>query len=83
MRDVLHAEWTKFRSVRGWLIGIVLAPLLTVLLGALTASGAYCSTGPGPGLPVALACTSPIGPFTNSTGGQAPLQAKSADLTSV
>jgi hypothetical protein len=66
MRDVLHAEWTKFRSVRGWLIGIALAPLLTVLLGALTASGAYCSTGPGPGLPVALACTSPIGP-----GGQA------------
>jgi ABC-type transport system involved in multi-copper enzyme maturation permease subunit len=66
MKDLLHAEWTKFRTVRGWVIGILLAPLLTVLLGALTASGAYCSTGPGPGLPVALACTSPIGP-----GGQA------------
>jgi hypothetical protein len=62
----LRSEWTKFRTVRGWVIGIVLAPVLTVLLGALTASGSQCGIGPGPGLQVELACTSPIGP-----GGQA------------
>jgi ABC-type transport system involved in multi-copper enzyme maturation permease subunit len=63
---LLRSEWTKFRTVRGWVIGILLAPVLTVLLGVLTASGNQCGIGPGPGLPVELACTSPIGP-----GGQA------------
>ena len=29
---LLRAEWTKFRSVRGWVIGMILAALLTVLL---------------------------------------------------
>src|SRR5580658_4019296 len=66
MRYLLHAEWTKLRTVRGWIIGILLVPLVTVLLGALTASGNQCGMGPGPGLPVELACISPIGP-----GGQA------------
>jgi ABC-type transport system involved in multi-copper enzyme maturation permease subunit len=36
---LLHAEWTKFRTVRGWVIGMLVAALLTVLLGLLTASG--------------------------------------------
>jgi ABC-type transport system involved in multi-copper enzyme maturation permease subunit len=66
MKNLLHAEWTKLRTVRGWIIGLLLVPLVTVLLGALTASGNQCGIGPGPGLPVELACTSPIGP-----GGQA------------
>ncbi|HXL89366.1 MAG TPA: hypothetical protein VN969_10395, partial [Streptosporangiaceae bacterium] len=66
MRNLLRAEWTKLRTVRGWVIGMLLIPLVTVLLGALTASGNQCGIGPGPGLPVELACTSPIGP-----GGQA------------
>jgi ABC-type transport system involved in multi-copper enzyme maturation permease subunit len=66
MTELLLSEWTKFRTVRGWVTGILLAPVLTVLLGALTASGNQCGIGPGPGLPVELACTSPIGP-----GGQA------------
>ncbi len=30
---VLRAEWTKFRTVRGWVIGMVVAALVTVLLG--------------------------------------------------
>jgi ABC-type transport system involved in multi-copper enzyme maturation permease subunit len=36
---LLHAEWTKFRTVRGWVIGMILAALLTVLVGLLTAAG--------------------------------------------
>ena len=50
---LLHAEWTKFRTVRGWVIGMILAALLTVLIGLLTASGSNigCQNGPnGPPL---------------------------------
>jgi ABC-type transport system involved in multi-copper enzyme maturation permease subunit/regulation of enolase protein 1 (concanavalin A-like superfamily) len=62
----LRAEWIKFRTVRGWLIGLLLVPVLTVLLGWFTGSSNFCSVGPGPGMPVAVACSSPIGP-----GGEA------------
>jgi ABC-type transport system involved in multi-copper enzyme maturation permease subunit len=49
---LVHAEWTKFRSVRGWVIGMVVAALLTVLLGLLTTIGASigCQTNNGPPL---------------------------------
>jgi ABC-type transport system involved in multi-copper enzyme maturation permease subunit len=50
LRDAVRAEWTKFRSVRGWLVGLVLAVLLLVLFSYLQAHGkhtGYC-TGPGP-----------------------------------
>jgi ABC-type transport system involved in multi-copper enzyme maturation permease subunit len=63
---LLHSEWTKFRTVRGWVIALVAVTLLTVGLSLLTASGSICSYGPFPGQPVALACTNPIGP-----GGEA------------
>lgn len=33
---VLHAEWTKFRTVRSWLIGMVAAALLLLLFAVLT-----------------------------------------------
>jgi hypothetical protein len=32
---VLHAEWTKFRTVRGWVIGMVAAALMVVLVAVL------------------------------------------------
>jgi ABC-type transport system involved in multi-copper enzyme maturation permease subunit len=63
--QLLHAEWTKFRTVRGWVIGMMVAALVTVLLGVLTAAGSHCSVGPFPGQP-AEACTEPVGP-----GGEA------------
>jgi hypothetical protein len=34
---LLHAEWTKFRTVRGWVTGMVAAALLVVLVALLTA----------------------------------------------
>jgi ABC-type transport system involved in multi-copper enzyme maturation permease subunit len=64
--QLLRAEWTKFRTVRGWLIGMAAAALVTVGLGLLTASGSHCSVGPFPGQPVALPCSAPLGP-----GGEA------------
>jgi ABC-type transport system involved in multi-copper enzyme maturation permease subunit len=45
---VLRAEWTKFRTVRGWVIGMIVALLVTVLAGLLAASGTRTSCrGPG------------------------------------
>jgi ABC-type transport system involved in multi-copper enzyme maturation permease subunit len=35
--QLLHAEWTKFRTVRGWVAGLVLAALVTAGLGVFIA----------------------------------------------
>ncbi len=34
--QLLHAEWTKFRTVRGWVAGLVAAALMMVLVALLT-----------------------------------------------
>jgi ABC-type transport system involved in multi-copper enzyme maturation permease subunit len=46
---VLRAEWTKFRTVRGWIIAIVLGALLMVAWGLLVANGnnVGCQAGTG------------------------------------
>src|SRR5689334_18960070 len=36
---LLHAEWTKFRTVRGWVIAMVIAAALTAAVGLYAASG--------------------------------------------
>jgi ABC-type transport system involved in multi-copper enzyme maturation permease subunit len=61
----LRAEWTKFRTIRGWVIGMVVAAVLTVFFGVFVAGNA--SVGCGPTLSGA-ACIPmvPIGP-----GGEA------------
>jgi ABC-type transport system involved in multi-copper enzyme maturation permease subunit len=41
--QLLRAEWTKFRTVHGWVTGMAVAALVTVLIGLLTASGSHCS----------------------------------------
>jgi ABC-type transport system involved in multi-copper enzyme maturation permease subunit len=46
--DLLHAEWTKFRTVRGWVIGMAVAALVTVLVGLLSAAGSHTSCNGGP-----------------------------------
>ncbi len=43
--QLLRAEWTKFRTVRGWVIGMTVAALVTVAIGLLTASGSQESCG--------------------------------------
>lgn len=42
---LLRAEWTKFRTVRGWVLAMAAATLVTVLLGLLSASGSHQSCG--------------------------------------
>jgi ABC-type transport system involved in multi-copper enzyme maturation permease subunit len=43
----LRAEWTKFRTVRGWILGLLLAAAMVVLFSYLQAHGkqtGYCTT---------------------------------------
>ena len=60
---LLHAEWTKFRTVRGWVVTMLVASLLTVGVALLDHS--ECGVGnPGPrGTVITNGCpSSPIGP---------------------
>jgi ABC-type transport system involved in multi-copper enzyme maturation permease subunit len=56
--QLLRAEWTKFRTVRGWVIGMIVALLVIVSLGALTGANSECGSQMGPNAPV-LACPAP------------------------
>jgi ABC-type transport system involved in multi-copper enzyme maturation permease subunit len=38
---LLHAEWTKFRTVRGWLVATAAAALLMLAFGLLVANGSH------------------------------------------
>src|SRR5215472_14651904 len=46
---VLRAEWTKFHTVRGWVIGMIVAALVAVMLGLLAALATHSSGCIGPG----------------------------------
>jgi len=48
--SLLRAEWIKFRSVRGWVIAMILAALLTIFLGVFAAANANigCQINGGP-----------------------------------
>jgi len=68
--ELVRSEWVKFRSVRGWVIGMILAALLTLLLGVFVAGNGSigCQTSPNGPVLSGKACTPavPIGP-----GGEA------------
>src|SRR5215467_5238644 len=67
--QLLRAEWTKFRTVRGWVIGVVIAVLVMVGLGLFTAAGTKSScqqVGGGPARSGA-AC---LPPFEVGPGGE-------------
>jgi ABC-type transport system involved in multi-copper enzyme maturation permease subunit len=42
---LVRSEWTKFRTVRGWLIGLIIAAILIVLFGIFAANGAQVGCG--------------------------------------
>ncbi|WP_433719971.1 ABC transporter permease subunit [Actinoplanes sp. CA-051413] len=60
MRAVLHAEWTKLRTVRGWVVALAVAAAAVVGLGLLTGGQGSCGRN-GP----QSECVLPVGP-----GGQ-------------
>src|SRR5689334_2791813 len=68
---LLRAEWTKFRTVRGWVIAMVIAAALTAAVGLYAASGPQTGCQPagprGPiGPPAPCNPSNPVGP-----GGEA------------
>jgi len=57
MRTELHAEWTKFRTVRAWVVALAVAAALIVGLGLLPGRQGTCGTqGPR------SECVVPVGP---------------------
>jgi ABC-type transport system involved in multi-copper enzyme maturation permease subunit len=66
--QLLHAEWTKFRTVRGWVVGMIIAVLVTAGLGILLAKGSTpsCSAGNSQ-TQHAVACGQPV--YTVGPGG--------------
>jgi ABC-type transport system involved in multi-copper enzyme maturation permease subunit len=68
--NIVRAEWIKFRSVRGWLIGLTVGGLLTLLIGVFAAANGSigCQKGPSGPVETGRACTPkvPVGP-----GGEA------------
>ena len=63
---MLRAEWTKFRTVRGWVIGMIIAALVTVGIALLDHSECGGQATPGGPVIVGYGCAAPIGP-----GGEA------------
>ena len=41
--EILRAEWIKFRTVRGWVIGMTVAAMVTMLVGLLAAAASNSS----------------------------------------
>ncbi len=60
--QLLRAEWTKFRTVRGWVIGTLVGALLIVGLGVLTGANSICSSQPDPNGPSTACPAPPTGP---------------------
>jgi ABC-type transport system involved in multi-copper enzyme maturation permease subunit len=60
--QLLRAEWTKFRTVRGWLIAMIIAALAIVGIGLLNHSSCETATSGGG----TVACSPVVGP-----GGEA------------
>jgi ABC-type transport system involved in multi-copper enzyme maturation permease subunit len=53
--QLLRAEWTKFTTVRGWIIAVLAGALVTVLLGLVAVAGNHATCNGRPcnlGLPV-------------------------------
>jgi ABC-type transport system involved in multi-copper enzyme maturation permease subunit len=64
--QLLRAEWTKFRTVRGWVIGMIIAALVTVGIGLLNHSSCGGVIAPGGASVAGAGCSAPVGP-----GGEA------------
>ena len=53
MIDVLHAEWTKFRTVRGWVIAMIVGALAIAAFALAPIQQGSCNVS---------SCSGPVGP---------------------
>jgi ABC-type transport system involved in multi-copper enzyme maturation permease subunit len=60
--QLLRAEWIKFRTVRGWVIGMVIAALVTVGIALLDHSSCGGQVTPNGPVKVGAGCSIPLGP---------------------
>ena len=51
--DLLHAEWTKFRTVRGWGIAVIVAGLVIAAFALMPGQQGSCNVS---------SCAAPLGP---------------------
>lgn len=60
--QLLRAEWTKFRTVRGWVVGLAVAGLVIVLVGLVAGGGSrrVCAGPHGKACPTNV--SGPVGP---------------------
>jgi ABC-type transport system involved in multi-copper enzyme maturation permease subunit len=66
--QLMRAEWIKFRSVRGWIVGMVVAALLMLAVGLLGVQASIaCTSGPHEPVKHGAAC---IGPVPVGPGGE-------------
>lgn len=82
--SLLRAEWTKFRTVRGWLLGLVAAALVTTLVSLLAAGGSLPGKGSG-GAPVGPGGTAVTDAFSfvhRPLDGDGTITARVTSLTS-
>ncbi len=77
-RAAVRAEWTKFRTVRGWMVGLILAALMVVLFTFLQANGKHegSCTSPNPSSCVAGHPYVPSGPSGEAVADTYELVAK-------
>ena len=63
--QLLHAEWTKFRTVRGWVIGMIVAVLVTAGIGLFVAAGGASQSCQAQGGPTrsGASCSGPALPL--------------------
>ena len=47
--SLLRSEWTKFRTVRGWVVGMLLAAVVVIAFGVLLGAASRSTYGAGPG----------------------------------
>lgn len=83
----LCAEWTKFRSVRGWVLAVIGAAVVTAALGPLDLSTQHAASGgPGPELvrgPGGEAVNDSFYFVRRQLGGDGTITARVADLSGV
>jgi hypothetical protein len=72
---VLRAEWVKFRTVRGWVTGMIAAVILMDLVGLFVLGGSRTGCGNGGSAPAGAraraACLQSLQPPPTGPGGEA------------